>query len=82
LSRIKLRARRAFIDFIGLLYHDNCSEDKHKTKVGWRLDRSYWGWGLATEGALANLRYRFEEIELERVISIRLPQNLASRRVR
>ena len=32
------------------------------------------GRALATEGALANLRYRFEEIELERVISITLPR--------
>jgi hypothetical protein len=35
------------------------------------------GQALATEGALANLRYRFEGIELERVISITLPKNLA-----
>ena len=49
--------------------------------MGWRLDRAYWNRGLATEGALASLRYGFEWLELERIISITLPQNAASRRV-
>ena len=65
---------------IGQLHHADWPED-HKGKVAWLLDRSRWGRGLATEGALASLRYGFEEAGLERVISIALPQNLASRRV-
>jgi RimJ/RimL family protein N-acetyltransferase len=36
---------------------------------------------LATEGARASLRYGFEELGLERVISIMHPENVASRRV-
>ena len=35
--------------------------------------------GLATGGALASLRYGFEWLGLERIISITLPQNAASR---
>ncbi len=49
--------------------------------MAWRLDRSSWGRGFATEGALASIRYGFEELGLERVISIMLPENIASRRV-
>jgi RimJ/RimL family protein N-acetyltransferase len=37
--------------------------------------------GLATEGALASLRYGFEEPGQERIISIIHPANLSSRRV-
>ncbi len=44
------------------------------------LNRSRWGRGFATQGALASLRYAFEELGLERIISITLPQNTASRR--
>jgi len=64
----------------GLLYHADWPED-HKTEVGWQIDRSRWGRGLATEGALASLRYGFEEARLERIISLAVPRNLASRRV-
>ena len=70
-----------FIGFVGLGYHADWPEGEHKTEVGWRLDRAYWGRGLATEGARASLRYGFEELELERIISIIQPTNLASRRV-
>ena len=49
--------------------------------MGWRLDPAYWGRGFATEGAVASVRYGFEELGLERIISITLPENAASRRV-
>ncbi len=65
---------------IGLLYHHDWPGDD-KTEVAWLLDRSRWGKGLATEGALASIRYGFEELGLERIISIALPTNLGSRRV-
>jgi RimJ/RimL family protein N-acetyltransferase len=77
---VEEKATRVFIGRIGLLYHDDWPEDEHKTEVGWLLDRSYWGRGLATEGALASLRYGFEELGLECIISITKPANLASRR--
>ena len=41
----------------------------------------FWGRGLATEGALASVGYGFEELGLERIISITLPGNTASCRV-
>jgi RimJ/RimL family protein N-acetyltransferase len=77
---VEHRASGVFIGFIGLTYHDDWPYE-HKTEVGWRLDRAYWGHGLATEGALASLRYGFEGLGLERIISIIRPANLASRRV-
>ena len=40
------KASGAFIGFIGLLYHEEWPEGEHKTEVGWRLDRSFWGRGL------------------------------------
>src|ERR687897_1418535 len=78
---VEKKSSGAFIGFIGLLYHEDWSEGKHRTEVGWRLDRPFWGRGLATEGAMASLRYGFEEVGLDRIISIAVPENLASRRV-
>jgi ribosomal-protein-alanine N-acetyltransferase len=78
---VEYKETGTFIGRIGLLYHEDWSEDEHKTEVGWLLDRSCWGKGLATEGATASVRYGFEGLGLERIISIALPQNVASRRV-
>lgn len=75
------KAAGAFIGFIGLLYQEEWSEGNHKTEVGWRLDRSFWGRGLATEGARASLRYGFEGLGLERIISIAHLANQAWRRM-
>ena len=78
---VEIRETGAFAGFVGLQHSEDWPEGEHKTEVGWRLDRSYWGQGLATEGALASLHYGFEDLGLERIISITLPENVASRRV-
>ena len=70
---VEEKSSGAFIGFIGLLYHEDWSEGKHRMEVGWRLARPFWGRGLATEGAMASLRYGFEEVGLDRIISIAVP---------
>lgn len=70
---VEEKSSGAFIGFIGLLYHEDWSEGKHRMEVGWRLARPFWGRGLATEGAMASLRYGFEELGLDRIISIAVP---------
>ena len=50
-------------------------------EVGFELHRKWWGQGLATEGALAALRFGFEEHRLERIISVTAATNRAARRV-
>jgi RimJ/RimL family protein N-acetyltransferase len=52
-----------------------------KVEVGWELHQAWWGRGLATEGALATLRFGFQEHSLWRIISTTVPSNHASRRV-
>ena len=66
-----------FIGFIGLSTHTWFPG----VEVGWRLDRDYWGRGLATEGAAVSLRFGFEELGLDRIVSIHPPENVRSRRV-
>jgi RimJ/RimL family protein N-acetyltransferase len=50
-------------------------------EIGWWLARRCWGRGLATEAATAALRDAFERVQLDRVISIAMPANAASRRI-
>jgi RimJ/RimL family protein N-acetyltransferase len=50
-------------------------------ELGYRLRRSAWGKGYATEAAAAMLRYGFETLRLHRVIATCQPENPASWRV-
>jgi RimJ/RimL family protein N-acetyltransferase len=49
--------------------------------VGWGLDPEWWGRGLATEAGAACVRWAFDELGYERLVSICTPENVASRRV-
>lgn len=78
---VEEKASSEFTGFVGLAYQKDWPAGEHKTEVGWRLDRRFWGRGFATEAALASLRYGFERLKLPRIISICDPRNTASRRV-
>ena len=75
------RAGGTLIGFAGLAHQEDWAEGGHKTEVGWRLDRAFWGRGLATEAARASVAYGLETLRLKRIISIIQPENTASRRV-
>jgi RimJ/RimL family protein N-acetyltransferase len=50
-------------------------------EVGWRLARAAWGNGYATEAARAALRFGFEIVDLDEIVSFTVPANERSRRV-
>jgi RimJ/RimL family protein N-acetyltransferase len=50
-------------------------------EIGWRLLRPHWGHGYATEAARATMRFAFVVRGLDHLVSIRHPDNHASRRV-
>lgn len=60
----------AFIGFIGLSVQTFAADFTPCTDIGWRLKRSEWGKGYATEGALACLEYGFNQLELEHIYGI------------
>lgn len=49
--------------------------------IGWRLGRSHWGRGLATEAAQAVLRHGFDDLGLDRVVGICHADHHASARI-
>jgi RimJ/RimL family protein N-acetyltransferase len=70
-----------FIGFVGLI---RTSFEAHFTpcvEVGWRLARDAWGRGYATEAAQESLRFGFEELKLDEIVSFTVPGNIRSRRV-
>ena len=73
-----------FIGRIGLMYRDDWPEGGREVGVvdaGWLVDRSLWGRGFATEGAIESLRWGSEELALHRILAMTLPTNTASGRV-
>ena len=50
-------------------------------EVGWVLDRARWGHGFATEAARASVRWAFDELGADRLISVIETRNLRSIRV-
>ena len=75
------KADRKFIGFIGLNVPTWAAHFTPCVDVGWRLARSHWGQGLATEGARAALAFGFRELALNEVVSITVPDNAPSRNV-
>ncbi|HEX6508595.1 MAG TPA: GNAT family N-acetyltransferase [Chloroflexota bacterium] len=53
----------------------------HNVELGYRLRRSAWGKGYATEGARALIRKGFTELGVQCVFATTYQDNLASRRV-
>ena len=65
------------IGHCGLKYLDATTE----IELAYALAKSHWGMGFATEAARAVLRYGFEELKLDRIVAVAVPENAASRRV-
>jgi RimJ/RimL family protein N-acetyltransferase len=72
------RASGVFLGRIGLSYHAVWPDDP---EVGWFLDPEVWGRGLATEGGEAAVSYGFETLGVDRLVSICIEENHASRRI-
>jgi len=66
-----------YMGWCGLKFHPETEE----VDVGYRLFRKHWGKGIATETAVACIRYGFEYLGLQRIIARVHPDNSASVRV-
>jgi len=71
----------AFAGFVGLSIPRFEAHFTPCVEIGWRLARSQWGHGHATEGATAALRFAFEVLGLREVVSFTVVENVPSRRV-
>ena len=78
---VELLEDHSFIGFIGLSIPNFDGPFMPAVEVGWRLAFDSWGRGLATEGARAVVRYGFEELGLDSLVSFTVPANIRSRRV-
>lgn len=78
---VEAKETTQLIGYLGLSPPEFLPEVMPTVEVGWRLDPDWWGRGLATEGGRAALRYGFETLHLDEIVSIYEPTNVASGRV-
>jgi ribosomal-protein-alanine N-acetyltransferase len=74
---VERQADGALIGQCGLFHLDGTPE----VEVAYLLAKAAWGRGFATEAAAAGLRYGFETADLDRIVAVVRPQNIASQRV-
>jgi ribosomal-protein-alanine N-acetyltransferase len=81
-----VEADGAFVGFTGLAvprFHADWMDDREQPvlEVGWRLRRSAWGRGYATEAGRAALGFAFEVLGRDEVVSFTVTGNHRSRAV-
>jgi RimJ/RimL family protein N-acetyltransferase len=78
---LELKGGGEMIGFVGLAVPEFEAHFAPAVEVGWRLARSAWGHGYATEAARAALRFGFEDTGLTEVVSFTSTGNARSRAV-
>ncbi|WP_459209735.1 GNAT family N-acetyltransferase [Aquimarina rhabdastrellae] len=66
---VEVLETKEFIGFIGLSYQDYDTDFTPCVDIGWRLKKSSWFNGYATEGAKKCLTYAFDVLQLNEVLS-------------
>jgi RimJ/RimL family protein N-acetyltransferase len=78
---VDLRAGREFLGCVGLSVPTFAAHFTPCLEVLWRLKRTAWGRGYASEAAGAALAFAFGELAAPEVVAFTVPANLRSRRV-
>ncbi|EAR00016.1 GNAT family N-acetyltransferase [Maribacter sp. HTCC2170] len=69
------------IGFIGLVFQDYKTDFTPAVDIGWRLKKSAWGKGFATEGAKKCIDFGFNKLNLDKIIAICTVKNSKSENV-
>jgi RimJ/RimL family protein N-acetyltransferase len=76
---VEIPGEAPYIGFVGIARQN--APGYPVVEVGWRLARTYWGRGYATEAARRALAFGFETLELDEIVSFTVPRNTRSRAV-
>ncbi len=70
-----------FIGWSGLKYETMIRTEFNYYDLGYRLKKKYWGKGIATETAMASLKYGFKELNLPEICAAAEIEHIASNRI-
>ena len=74
---VHLKTNLEFIGWCGLKY----LSEQNEVDLGYRFMKKFWGFGYATEAALACIEYGFARLNLHRIVGRAVPANLDSIKV-
>src|SRR6185436_18443681 len=77
----ELKAEAKLIGFIGLHVAGFQAHFTPCVEIGWRIGAQYWAKGLAPEGSRAVIRFAFDRLKLESLVSFTVPENTAARQL-
>jgi RimJ/RimL family protein N-acetyltransferase len=77
----ELRGAGEFAGLVLLMFPSFQAHFTPCVEIGWRFAPAYWNRGLATEGAQALMRFGFDELRLNEIVSFAVRENWPSRRV-
>jgi len=66
---------------IGMVFLHSFSKQHQKAEIAFNLARAHWNQGLATEAVSAVLQFAFQQLGLNRIEALCMPENLSSRKV-
>jgi RimJ/RimL family protein N-acetyltransferase len=78
---VEVKRDASLAGYVGLAVVDFEAPFAPAVEVGWRLARSAWGHGYATEAARAALDFGFEAERMDEIVSFTVPANLKSQAV-
>ena len=81
LFAIEEKAESRLIGFMGLHVATFQAHFTPAVEIGWRLAASAWNKGFATEGSREVVRFAFNRLRLDGIVSFTVPENIPSRRV-
>jgi len=81
LFAVEVQETGDFIGFVGLAVPAFTAHFTPCVEIGWRLARTAWGKGYATEAGRAVLTHGFETLGLDEIVSFTTRANLRSRAV-
>lgn len=74
---VELRETGKVIGFCGIKYLPEID----LPEVGYRYLKEYWGQGIGTEAALACVEFARQDLKIEKLVALIVPENIASIRV-
>src|SRR5258705_13271542 len=81
LFAVEVAGTGEFVGFTGLSTPRFPAPFMPAVEIGWRLARTAWGYGYASEAATRVLAFAFEEVGLREVVSFTATGNLRSQAV-
>lgn len=78
---VELKSTGVMIGFVGLSRATFPAPFTPATEIGWRLFPEYWGQGYASEAGEAALKYGFEQLGLDEIVSFTAIPNTPSQAV-